>query len=199
MTSPATSVNPASRGLSAAAAADRLAQDGPNVVTAPPRRGILLRVGRQLADPPRRPEVSRELILCALHRLGKPSMAADVADQAAALALSEPGWPRNTGAKFSPASAAAHLNQIAEKAGTARDTSGNNRPLFQPKGGTFDPNYPMPEPPRPPRAEPEGRYCSTSRHPLGASPARGPGCRLDFTGPHYSRHDLPTKRADAAT
>jgi len=38
-------------GLSAEEAAARLAADGLNIVAAPPRRGILARVGRQLADP----------------------------------------------------------------------------------------------------------------------------------------------------
>jgi Ca2+-transporting ATPase len=41
----------ASAGLSSAEAAARLAADGPNVVAAPPRRRLLARVGRQLADP----------------------------------------------------------------------------------------------------------------------------------------------------
>ncbi|GIE29715.1 ATPase [Actinoplanes italicus] len=51
MTNPITSADTAARGLSAAQAARRLAESGPNVVTAPPRLGIARRVGRQLADP----------------------------------------------------------------------------------------------------------------------------------------------------
>ncbi|MEU4421580.1 HAD-IC family P-type ATPase, partial [Actinoplanes sp. NPDC024001] len=39
------------QGLSSAQAAARLAEDGPNVVAAPPRRSVARRVGRQLADP----------------------------------------------------------------------------------------------------------------------------------------------------
>jgi Ca2+-transporting ATPase len=38
-------------GLSNGEAAERLAADGPNIVAAPPRRGVLARVARQLADP----------------------------------------------------------------------------------------------------------------------------------------------------
>jgi Ca2+-transporting ATPase len=51
MTSPVTTAGPASQGLSTAQAAARQAEDGPNVVAPPPRRGIILRIGRQLADP----------------------------------------------------------------------------------------------------------------------------------------------------
>ncbi|GLY08719.1 cation-transporting P-type ATPase [Actinoplanes sp. NBRC 101535] len=39
------------RGLSSAEAARRLAADGPNTVAAPPPRGVLRRIGRQLTDP----------------------------------------------------------------------------------------------------------------------------------------------------
>ena len=41
----------ASGGLSSAQAAARLAADGPNLVAKPPRRRLIARVGRQLADP----------------------------------------------------------------------------------------------------------------------------------------------------
>ncbi|MFD1371014.1 cation-translocating P-type ATPase [Actinoplanes sichuanensis] len=41
----------AARGLSTAEATRRLAEDGPNLVAAPPPRGVVRRVGRQLADP----------------------------------------------------------------------------------------------------------------------------------------------------
>jgi len=41
----------ASAGLSSAEAAARLAAGGPNLVAKPPRRRLLARVGRQLADP----------------------------------------------------------------------------------------------------------------------------------------------------
>ncbi|MEU4427087.1 cation-transporting P-type ATPase [Actinoplanes sp. NPDC024001] len=51
MMSPVEAAGPAVRGLSSDQAAARLAEDGPNVVAAPPRRGIAGRVGRQLADP----------------------------------------------------------------------------------------------------------------------------------------------------
>jgi P-type Ca2+ transporter type 2C len=37
-------------GLTAEAAADRLAAEGPNAVAAPPPRRLLAQVGRQLAD-----------------------------------------------------------------------------------------------------------------------------------------------------
>ncbi|MEU8238980.1 cation-transporting P-type ATPase [Actinoplanes missouriensis] len=51
MTSPADVAGPAVQGLSAAQAAARLAEDGPNVVAPPPPRSIARRVGTQLADP----------------------------------------------------------------------------------------------------------------------------------------------------
>ncbi|GAA2673569.1 cation-translocating P-type ATPase [Actinoplanes palleronii] len=50
-TSLAGTTGPTVGGLSAAEVAARLAADGPNVVAAPPRRGVARRVGRQLADP----------------------------------------------------------------------------------------------------------------------------------------------------
>jgi len=46
-----TSTVAAPRGLSAREAAERLAAEGPNAVSAPPPRRLLARVGRQLADP----------------------------------------------------------------------------------------------------------------------------------------------------
>jgi Ca2+-transporting ATPase len=51
MTSRTRTVVPTLPGLSSGEAAERLAADGPNIVAAPPRRGIPSRVARQLADP----------------------------------------------------------------------------------------------------------------------------------------------------
>lgn len=99
--------------------------------------------------------MSRELVLCALHRLGAPSTAADVSDKASALAVSE-GWPRSTWAALSPQSVSRLLQSAGcKKAGAVRDPTGNNRPMWQPPSCTFDIDYPLP-------ARPEEQ----SRHPL---------------------------------
>lgn len=89
------------------------------------------------------------LLLCALHRLGKPSTAAAVLDRATALAI-DADWPR----RHYPGSVhhvSAALRNMAKASMVVQDShtidDGKSRPLYR-VTGEFNFNYPMPPVPR---------------------------------------------------
>lgn len=88
----------------------------------------------------------------ALHQHGKPGTAADITDTAVQLALDNDRRQLTQG--LSPNSVDKHLQRIAEKCGQRQDERKAQRPLWQPPGGVFNKDMPMPERPAATRAEP---------------------------------------------
>ena len=92
------------------------------------------------------------MLLCAVHRAGRPKTAADLHDDCVGLAMSA-DWPRNVWAKWSAQKAAAALRslesgELVERCGDAM-VDGNPRPLWRPNGQLEkweNPNYPIPDP-----------------------------------------------------
>lgn len=104
--------------------------------------------------------MSRELVLCALRRIGEPATAADVAEHALTLAMEE-GWPRHTWAALNPQATVRHLRAAnCVKAGEVRDPTGNNRPMWQPPDGQFDRAAALP-----PRPSAGGEHALAGRSP----------------------------------
>lgn len=96
----------------------------------------------------------KELLLCALRRIGRAATAADVTDAAVGLAV-DAGWPRHHYEGNTVKRVAAALRQM-EGAGVVRRVGeervdGNARPLWAPGDGRFDAQAPVPVPAEPAR------------------------------------------------
>jgi hypothetical protein len=95
-----------------------------------------------------------QLLLCALHRRGKPSTAGDIHETALGLAMNA-GWPRSEW-PTNPKQVAALLKGMI-KAGDVMQVdcsreNGRDVPMFQPIcGAGFDSEYEMPDPPAKPK------------------------------------------------
>lgn len=92
------------------------------------------------------------MLLCALHRAGKPRTASDLHDEATALAMDH-DWPRAAYCIWSPQKVAAALRnmdgKLVERCGKAR-IEGNERDLWRPLGlleRWENRDYPVPDPP----------------------------------------------------
>jgi len=98
-------------------------------------------------------ETMKEVLLCALLRIGAPSTASELCDTAIQLMQNE-GWPRRSWAELNAKSASRHLQGMRD-AGTlvsiTQKDNGRDVPHYWlPKNGApCDPKYPMPPPPDP--------------------------------------------------